>query len=1493
MYGLWLFKEIKTEYGYCKLEIYRKGYDGSQIEIGALSADSINISLENLGAITDPIGKSVCSFSIIDTEQVNYEDFFTPDATAYKVVVSTRVGTGSYTTRWSGFITPDFFAENLSYRTPISLTARDNIGYLADVDFDLPNSTITVRELITSAFAKISDNYPMKLEFASQKQTVEGVLAIDATISTALLRDMTWYEALETVLHDLGLQMRWVDNNTIAVIDVSQIPEYYATQGFNFINASGYREILPAWREFRQDQNYGAFDNFYRGQINGADKLEYAANSAISSNVLLYQPAPKTQWAREGAIYFLNLFNSYNQYIDDNKAESIYVTGIAPTATNAEVLATKMVYSQVVTQVNKQIELKFNLNDTLRTPVESLYTRGEYNVFYLPYSTQTGGASGGISQIKTPRPYQLKYRFNIFLRCEDGSNYVMREDWVDASTVNTEQPFIEFTTEKLKTANTNISDAQGNKRFVFTGYNNDEEYSITINSIPKAGTLEFVVYPWTFEGEDTAREAATYQRGARISDIQFAVKLNITGITSGTLVGENHNVKSNYDYQFGQVPKFDGDLIVYAGGLFYGDTLTAINGFQRNAEGENYNLLELVGREVIHFNKKNYNKLSGTIKNLNKEPLMFNRLFEREGKTYAPYSYSLNVISNEMNITTMQEVEPYETASFTQIESEVTTGGATVSGGNNTVLQYSENAGNAKRIYELNTATATEKNDGYLLLDNPSFGEAKKVHISEVKDTQLRAEVEALRNDFDELNALLSDDTADVIDTWNEVVKFLEGYKEDDNLASILSGMQSDFLTLQDNVGVIATDLSNLSVKVNDIDERVIALEELGLSLVVTDGKTYVRSKYNFYSDGGLTAAGIGTPGGGGGTGGGSNVSYKGELSSGMLLGTITINGMANKIYGPSVVSQLANDMGYITFSVLDGYLPRSGGEISGPITWGSGKFGVDGTGEGIYMKWGEKTLHLTNDGLFYNWKYILHTDNYTNYCATKDHNHDDRYYTESEINTLLGGYYGKSEVNNLLNGKSNNGHKHVKADITDFPTSMPASDVYAWAKAATKPTYTSAEVGLGNVQNYGTFSQTAFMTGVSYPVVNKGVMEIGDRVDFHSIEGGNDYEVSLRIKSGETTARKIYFPSAEGTLALVSQVDTVNNSLNTHITAYNTFKSSAEQRLAELERMFEWDGTNIKAKANFYSVGGLSGAGNSPTQGGGSGTTVSFAQYVSSGIALGTLTINGVTTNNTIYAPNALSFYTNDVGYVTSSALAGYFPSSGGTISGNLTVGSANAGYNVAGGILSSGEIAGTHKIRVNAANNAGNYAFMRAQTYSDNRALLILGSCYGSVGPINDDAADYIAITTYKNTVGIGRFFEGSELYTYDKSSTKLAVAGNVNVTGTVTQGSDIRYKTVVANVEIDINAIANAPVINYVWKNGIDNRVHLGSTAQYWANTNLANGVITTTDATMWTMAYGEIALAGVVSVAKKVLNHEERIAALEKENKELKEKLYGVQ
>ena len=46
-----------------------------------------------------------------------------------------------------------------------------------------------------------------------------------------------------------------------------------------------------------------------------------------------------------------------------------------------------------------------------------------------------------------------------------------------------------------------------------------------------------------------------------------------------------------------------------------------------------------------------------------------------------------------------------------------------------------------------------------------------------------------------------------------------------------------------------------------------------------------------------------------------------------------------------------------------------------------------------------------------------------------------------------------------IWNNKANNSHTHAKSDIKDFPSSLPASDVYAWAKASSKPSYSWSEI--------------------------------------------------------------------------------------------------------------------------------------------------------------------------------------------------------------------------------------------------------------------------------------------------------------------------------------------------------------------------------------------------------------------------------------------------
>lgn len=50
-------------------------------------------------------------------------------------------------------------------------------------------------------------------------------------------------------------------------------------------------------------------------------------------------------------------------------------------------------------------------------------------------------------------------------------------------------------------------------------------------------------------------------------------------------------------------------------------------------------------------------------------------------------------------------------------------------------------------------------------------------------------------------------------------------------------------------------------------------------------------------------------------------------------------------------------------------------------------------------------------------------------------------------------------------------------AKSVSIPTALPASDVYEWAKAETKPSYSKSEVGLGNVPNVTTNNQTPTFT--------------------------------------------------------------------------------------------------------------------------------------------------------------------------------------------------------------------------------------------------------------------------------------------------------------------------------------------------------------------------------------------------------------------------------
>jgi hypothetical protein len=131
---------------------------------------------------------------------------------------------------------------------------------------------------------------------------------------------------------------------------------------------------------------------------------------------------------------------------------------------------------------------------------------------------------------------------------------------------------------------------------------------------------------------------------------------------------------------------------------------------------------------------------------------------------------------------------------------------------------------------------------------------------------------------------------------------------------------------------------------------------------------------------------------------------------------------------------------------------------------------------------------------------------------ATSAHNHDSRYYTQSQVNTLLGGksdtththdgrYYTKPEVDTRLNTKANTTHSHSGSDITSGTISLSGSVAGdAIIKGTNSNTTGRGVLGVasntGSVTNYGGYFTAAGSSG-------RGVHAEAQKAGFHTNYGG------------------------------------------------------------------------------------------------------------------------------------------------------------------------------------------------------------------------------------------------------------------------------------------------------------------------------------------------------------------------------------------------------
>ena len=260
-----------------------------------------------------------------------------------------------------------------------------------------------------------------------------------------------------------------------------------------------------------------------------------------------------------------------------------------------------------------------------------------------------------------------------------------------------------------------------------------------------------------------------------------------------------------------------------------------------------------------------------------------------------------------------------------------------------------------RNIQAQGTQSGLNKSELEEYLTNNQY--AKLSDIPSLEGYALASDLTALRTDFDNLNTLLNGNVGGIIDTWNEVVSFLDGYSQSDDLAAILSGMNEDISNR-----VLTTDFEKANDSIKDL-----------LSYFDANGNANNALKL-----------------------GGQLPSYYATVDA--------LNIVKNDVTAVSNRVQKFEDVIGID-SNGDVYIKGMRNFYTEQGTIGMAGLGSGGSGGG-------------------------------------------------------GGTAGLGSVTVRVNGQDYITDASGIVTIPSYPTSLPASDVYSWAKAATKPTYTASEVG-------------------------------------------------------------------------------------------------------------------------------------------------------------------------------------------------------------------------------------------------------------------------------------------------------------------------------------------------------------------------------------------------------------------------------------------------
>lgn len=624
-----------------ELNIYQRQYTGAVSEIGEVQ--SLNLQLDGDEDPCKPIMKTILTFTLVDTPDMkhetgvkhgNWEEFYTPDSTLYKVEI---VDGGE--TEWTGYITPDNWEESLDYRGSITITARDNIGHLQDFEWDdspLPTAgdgLLSLYECLHGAMDLIEMPMIVEYKYASRTNRIcidpqeQGTDIDSFCINTKACEGKSIYDIMEKMLESLGLCLRYTGYNVVCIDYLRYLP-YYNNPGVYPIDIDfligGSRKKVPPYKKIIDTVKYGQDDeakwDFKKGYNPGTNstytgKIYYDSQSSSGSTQVSGKYAVNNNngdigWSGTG---FLNP----SGLLLSNEKDMVLLAANVTSGNPVQAYGFGIIR-------NPAVNIEINIVGNMYTQLLWLY---KYSKSYLS-------------------EFNYGVRYNV-----NGKNYYWNGDvWTD--NIST----LKFKSDtEIESITINLSNKLSNG-----------------NSIPGYGKLRFLFDGITFRLSEMPNNIFGLYNGVymAVTGISLRTPDNLKTLekdTVTTVVNEKYNIIDKRDTDFGPLSQ-TVDLISpdnYENALYYRSNYT--DGF---VEPVPYNLQwgdgtaqpfpSIRHKQYLMYHGSDEEILEGEILAKDGYRIWLDRCLRYNGKTYAVLSGNLDLLTGRVSGVVLRSFKLYE-----------------------------------------------------------------------------------------------------------------------------------------------------------------------------------------------------------------------------------------------------------------------------------------------------------------------------------------------------------------------------------------------------------------------------------------------------------------------------------------------------------------------------------------------------------------------------------------------------------------------------------------------------------------------------------------------------------------------------------------------------------------------------------------------------------------------------------------------------------------